>query len=134
MVLADLREEEETARRVRADNRVLIKSQRDQKDAVTRLKSEAVETKRVCQRQMADLDSQIQDLTFYLKAQEEVKSSPQREELERGSLVMGQKNDDSGSAWPRQGAANVDETDRERLSRRLKEKSQAKKRGGAGRL
>lgn len=48
--------------------------QRTQKEAVNRLKRETLETKRLCEVQMLELEGQMQDLTFFLKTQHEVSS------------------------------------------------------------
>lgn len=61
---------------MRAENRGLLTQQQAQKQAVTRLKNETLETKRQCQAQMAELEGQMQDLMFFLKAQQEVWFTP----------------------------------------------------------
>lgn len=66
---------QETARRVRSENRGLVAEQRHQKQEEARLIEDARQTKRQCEEQMAELDGQMQDLLFFLKAQEEVSRS-----------------------------------------------------------
>ncbi|CAM9731448.1 unnamed protein product, partial [Hapterophycus canaliculatus] len=129
-ILDSLREDEETARRVRSENRGLVAEQRHQKQEEARLIEEARQTKRQCEEQMAELEGQMQDLLFFLKAQEEVKSGPRREELVGGSVVMGE-----GSAGPASGGngrGGGKETERERLARRLKERSHSRRAGSKG--
>lgn len=69
---------QEAARRVRAENRQLVEEQRAQKKAVGELREQTVEAKVLCERQMAELDGQMKDLTFFLKAQQEVTPPPNR--------------------------------------------------------
>lgn len=59
----------------------------------------------------------------------QVKSSPRREELVGGSVVMGEG---SGGAAGGKGRAGGKETERERLVRRLKERSNSRRAGGRG--
>lgn len=63
---------QEAACRVRSENRALVLEQRNQKQGVSRLKDETMQAKRLCEQQMAELEGQMQDLRFFLKAQEEV--------------------------------------------------------------
>lgn len=66
---------QEVGRRVRSKNRALVSEQRSEKETVARLKDETMETKRLCEKQMAELEGQMQDLRFFLKAQQEVSQS-----------------------------------------------------------
>lgn len=50
----------------------MVAEQRAQKQEEGRLADEARQTKRQCEQQMAELEGQMQDLLFFLKAQEEV--------------------------------------------------------------
>lgn len=63
---------QEAARSVRAENRTLLMQQRAQKEAISRLKNDTLQTKRKCEAQMVELEGQMQDLMFFLKAQQEV--------------------------------------------------------------
>lgn len=53
----------------------MVAEQRHQKQEEARLIEEARQTKRQCEDQMAELEGQMQDLLFFLKAQEEVSRS-----------------------------------------------------------
>ena len=63
---------QEAACRVHSENRALVLEQRNQKQGVSRLKEETMEAERLCKQQMVELEGQMQDLRFFLKAQEEV--------------------------------------------------------------
>ncbi len=66
---------QETARKVRTENRGLVSEQRQQKQEEARLVDEARQTKRQCEQQMAELEGQMKDLMFLLKAQEKVSAA-----------------------------------------------------------
>lgn len=57
---------------MRSENRGLVSEQRRQKQQEGRLVDETRQTKRQCEQQMAELEGQMQDLMFFLRAQEEV--------------------------------------------------------------
>eukprot|EP00752_Nemacystus_decipiens_P008279 g7402.t1 len=124
-ILDSLRADEETARRVRLENRALVSEQRHHKQEEGRLIDETRRTKRQCEQQMAELEGQMQDLMFFLRAQEEVKASPRREELVGGSVVMGGSSAGSAGGGAGTGRGAGRETERERLARRLKEREPA---------
>eukprot|EP00903_Cladosiphon_okamuranus_P019223 g17677.t1 len=131
-ILDSLRADEETARRVRSENRALVEEQRHQKQKEGRLVEETRQTKRQCEQQMAELEGQMQDLMFFLRAQEEVKASPRREELVGGSVVMGESRAGPAGGGGGNGRGAGKETERERLARRLKERSHSRRAGGRG--
>lgn len=60
---------------MRSENHSLVSEQRDQKQAVGRLKDKTLETKRLCELRKAELEGQTQDLLFFIKAQQEVRRS-----------------------------------------------------------
>ncbi|CAM9874380.1 unnamed protein product [Ectocarpus sp. 6 AP-2014] len=129
-VLDSLRTDEETARRVRSENRGLVSEQRSQKREEGRLAEEARQTRRQCEQQMSELEGQMQDLLFFLKTQEKVKSSPRRQEIVGGSVVM--EEGSAGAAGGGNGRGGAKETERERLARRLKERSHSRRAGSGG--
>ncbi|CAN0035496.1 unnamed protein product [Ectocarpus sp. 12 AP-2014] len=129
-ILDSLRTDEETARRVRSENRGLVSEQRSQKREEGRLAEEARQTRRQCEQQMSELEGQMQDLLFFLKTQEKVKSSPRRQEIVGGSVVM--EEGSAGAAGGGNGRGGAKETERERLARRLKERSHSRRAGSTG--
>ncbi|CAN0273045.1 unnamed protein product [Ectocarpus sp. 4 AP-2014] len=79
---------------------------------------------------MSELEGQMQDLLFFLKTQEKVKSSPRRQEIVGGSVVM--EEGSAGAASGGNGRGGAKETERERLARRLKERSHSRRAGSRG--
>lgn len=57
--------------------------------------------KQKCALELADLEQQIRDLTFYVKTRKQMQTSPMKDELMEGSVVAmpqtSQKSDNSGS-------------------------------------
>lgn len=64
---------QEAGRRIRSQNRALIAEQHAQKTAISRVREETVEAKRLCERQMVELEGQMKDLNFYIRTQHEVR-------------------------------------------------------------
>lgn len=63
---------QDTARRVRSENRSLESEQQSHRRDVTRIKEVTSETKLLCEKKISELEGQMQDLLFFIKAQQEV--------------------------------------------------------------
>lgn len=88
LILSKLKEVEAQGRAVRRLNETLIREQKVLRDRVEVLNRSEEETKRQCEEQVSELEQQIRDLCFYTKMKNQVASSPLKEELAGGSMVV----------------------------------------------
>ena len=91
-----LREEEEMARQMRGRNQGLLQEQKQHMSHLASLRKAIAETKTALDAEVADLEAQISDLSFFLRTKEAVQES----ELEGGGVVIGQS---AAAAAPRGG-------------------------------
>ena len=75
----------------------LLEDQHSAETKVTLLKQTVSDEKRSCDEQVAELQQQITELTFYLKTQRQIDQSPQsqKDELRSGTLVATQQEPNS---------------------------------------
>ena len=66
----------------------LIREQKKLRDRVDEINRSEEEIKRKCEEEVSELEQQIRDLCFYTKMKSQVASSPMKEELEGGSVVV----------------------------------------------
>ena len=90
-----LREEEEMARQMRGRNQGLLQEQKQHMSQLASLRKAIAEAKIALDAEVADLEAQISDLSFFLRTKEAVQES----ELEGGGVVIGQ----AATAAPKRG-------------------------------
>ena len=88
IILSNLKDIELENKIMRKNNEILIKEQKKLREHVEQLNNSEEETKRKCEEEVNELEQQIRDLCFYTKMKNQVASSPLRDELEGGSVVM----------------------------------------------
>ena len=88
IILKTLKEVETKKNIMKKQNEILIKEQKTLRDQVELLNKSEENTKRKCEEEVNELEQQIRDLCFYTKMKNQVASSPLREELKAGSVVM----------------------------------------------
>ena len=88
IILSNLKDIESENKIMRKNNEILIKEQKKLREHVEQLNNSEEETKRKCEEEVNELEQQIRDLCFYTKMKNQVASSPLRDELEGGSVVM----------------------------------------------
>lgn len=57
---------------MRSENRSLESEQQSHRRDVMRIKEVTLETKQLCEKKISELEGQMQDLLFFIKAQQEV--------------------------------------------------------------
>lgn len=92
-----LREEEEMARQMRGRNQGLLQEQKQHMGHLASLRKAIAEAKTALAAEVADLEAQISDLSFFLRTKEAVQES----ELEGGGVVICQQ--PAAAAAPRGG-------------------------------
>ena len=88
IILTNLKDVESKNKIMKKKNEILIKEQKILREHVEQLNNSEEETKRKCEEEVNELEQQIRDLCFYTKMKNQVASSPMRDELEGGSVVM----------------------------------------------
>ncbi|CAM9805340.1 unnamed protein product [Chrysoparadoxa australica] len=122
-LMGQLREEQESVRVVMARNQELSRRQQGCKQQVAEARSEAKRLKGQCDSQVAELEQQVSDLSFYLKAQSQVETGSKKE-LQGGQVVM-QGQGQAQAAGEEKGKAHGSGSGvRGRLQRKLAEKAQ----------
>merc|ERR1719186_982075 len=78
----------------------------NQEEWQTRLKRAEIEIslmKEVKDKEIGELKEQVRDLMFYLEAQAKVKDSPMKNEIEKGSIVVGEASDETPKKTTKRG-------------------------------
>jgi BRCA1-associated protein len=88
-VLAALALAEKEARQARKGNDALVRAQQALRERVAALEAQAAADKAHNDLQVAELQSQVRDLTFFARTAAQVAASPLKAELEGGSVVIG---------------------------------------------
>ena len=79
-------------------NDALIKSQKSLREREAELLCKQERARRMCAEQISELEQQIMDLTFYSSTQLKVQSSPLRDEISEGVVMMPQQQQSTPTA------------------------------------
>mmetsp|Transcript_30065 Transcript_30065/g.38808 ORF Transcript_30065/g.38808 Transcript_30065/m.38808 type:complete len:546 (+) Transcript_30065:69-1706(+) len=96
-LLKDLRTIHETNRDYRKRNQGLLIQQKSYKEQVQQFQSKTQELQKSTEFRQTELEQQVQDLKFYLKTQLSVRTSPQRQELQDGIVLMQERQQENSA-------------------------------------
>uniref|UniRef100_A0A6U4H0Z8 Uncharacterized protein n=1 Tax=Phaeomonas parva TaxID=124430 RepID=A0A6U4H0Z8_9STRA len=86
---------------LREENRRLLESEKTMRDAVMDFRVRRAQARSRIDATLADLQAQVEDLAFYVKAQMKVDASPHRDEVREGAVLVGVDEDRADAASSR---------------------------------
>lgn len=89
--IAELRDVQAIVRKRRLQNAAHLKAQHKKEGRVDFLSVLVKSEKQCCDDQIKELEQQVTELTFYLRTQQQIDRSPQRDELQQGHVLVEQR-------------------------------------------
>jgi len=87
--LGEVKGADEAVRGYKRANDALIKTQKAQRERVQELTVRADEVRQQCSTQVAEMEQQIRDLSFYTRARTQLEASPLKGEIQDGTVTQG---------------------------------------------